>query len=104
MQFHFIHAGTVDAGPFPIQILNGASSFIGVVFTTAVFAPGVGFTLGLAHHHIDGLYTNLRRIRLPQDKVLQILHHIRREGGDHDAVRLPDAGAGMHWRCQPGRY
>ncbi len=56
---------------------------------------------GLTHHHIDGLYTNLRRIRLPQDKVLQILHHIRREGGDHDAVRLPDAGAGMHWRFGP---
>jgi hypothetical protein len=58
-----------------------------------------------ADHHIDGFYADLRRIRLPQDKILQVLDDVGGKGGDDDAVRLPDAGAGagVYRRAKWGR-
>ncbi|CAI1788010.1 Uncharacterised protein [Serratia quinivorans] len=95
MQFYLVHTGTVNLGGFPVQVLNRSTGFLGIVITAAVFASGVSFPIRLANHHIDSFNADFRCIRLPQDKVLQLLNNIRREGRDDYAICLPDIGAGI---------
>ncbi|CAI1010889.1 Uncharacterised protein [Serratia proteamaculans] len=86
MQFYLVYTGTVNPGGFPVQILNRPTGFLGIVITAAVFASGVSFPIRFTDHHIDSFNACFRRIRLPQDEILQILDDICREGRDDYAT------------------
>ncbi|EKF67059.1 hypothetical protein B194_5377 [Serratia plymuthica A30] len=98
MQFYLVYTCTVNFSGFPVQILDRPAGFLRMEVAPAVLAFGIAFPIRFADHHIDSFNTDFRCIRLPQDKILQILDDIRREGRDHYTISLPDIGSGMYWR------
>ncbi|VEI16020.1 Uncharacterised protein [Serratia plymuthica] len=98
MQFYLVYTCAVNFSGFPVQILDRSAGFLRMEVAPAVLAFGITFPIRLADHHVDSFNTDFRCIRMPQDKILQILNDIRRESRDHDTISLPDIGAGMYRR------